>query len=217
MGGYSRATVAPEDSSLRDGVAHAHRPSSTTPPSSTGPSPSANPWATQPAPTAHAHANGQIITTADLVDEDALLTAADLERPDAATLAVGAGSCPPTKKACKNCTCGRAEEEALQEAIQAAQKKDLEGVPRSSPTSFPGVKTGAKTAQKVVLTAAGLVEDTDSANATTTITMGPGSSACGSCYLGDAFRCDGCPYRGMPAFKPGQRVEVPASLLASDF
>ena len=134
MGGYSRATVAPEDSSLRDGVAHAHRPSSTTPPSSTGPSPSANPLATQPAPTAHAHANGQIITTADLVDEDALLTAADLERPDAATLAVGAGSCPPTKKACKNCTCGRAEEEALQEAIQAAQKKDLEGVPRSSPT-----------------------------------------------------------------------------------
>ncbi|MEQ2271060.1 Anamorsin [Xenotaenia resolanae] len=94
----------------------------------------------------------------DLLDSDALLDDDDLKKPDAASLKApncgeGAGK---KKKACKNCTCGLAEE--LEQDSQEKQKTDLP------------------------------------------------KSACGSCYLGDAFRCASCPYLGMPAFKPGEKI-----------
>ncbi|KAJ1529193.1 hypothetical protein ONE63_005998 [Megalurothrips usitatus] len=92
----------------------------------------------------------------DLIDSDQLLAEEDLKKPEAASLKV----CGTTgkRKACKNCSCGLAEELATE-----GEKKE---------------ESTTKT------------------------------SSCGSCYLGDAFRCASCPYLGMPAFKPGEKVQL---------
>jgi hypothetical protein len=96
------------------------------------------------------------------VDESTLLSAADLAKP------VLQDDCEvgKTKKACKNCSCGRAEMEAGEEAK-------------------PKKVTLAMLENPAV------------------------NSSCGSCSLGDAFRCGGCPYRGLPAFKPGEKIVLP--------
>lgn len=97
----------------------------------------------------------------ELINEDELLDEIDLKKPDPANLKV----CATTKKrkACKNCTCGLAEE---------LENKTVQ----------------SKTA----------------------------SSACGNCYLGDAFRCASCPYLGMPAFKPGEKITLTGGQLKAD-
>ncbi|OWF48023.1 anamorsin homolog [Mizuhopecten yessoensis] len=98
----------------------------------------------------------------EMVNDDDLLDADDLKKPDPASLKADCGG-KAKKKACKNCSCGLAEELA-------------------------GEAPKPKTA----------------------------TSACGSCYLGDAFRCASCPYLGMPAFKPGEKVMLSERQLKAD-
>ncbi|KMT02654.1 hypothetical protein BVRB_9g203310 [Beta vulgaris subsp. vulgaris] len=103
----------------------------------------------------------------DLIDEDTLLTEEDLKKPQLPT--VGDCEVGSTRKACKNCSCGRAEEE------QKVEKLGLTMDQLDNP-----------------------------------------QSACGSCGLGDAFRCSTCPYKGLPAFKLGEKVSLPGNFLAAD-
>lgn len=106
----------------------------------------------------------------DILSDSEILAEGDdiFEGVVASTCGPNADDAPKKKRACKNCTCGLAEQEA---------SNNINGT-----TDIPAIKT----------------------------------SACGSCYLGDAFRCSGCPYRGMPAFKPGEQVRIPNDFLADD-
>jgi len=125
------------------------------------------------------------------INAEALLTPADRERPVACD-PVTSSSAPRKKKACKGCTCGLAEiEKAEEDAEQAELAKrlkvvllDVDGVVEVDATN--GVDKEKERLKKAA----------ESATKAT--------SSCGSCYLGDAFRCSSCPYRGKSLFiSPG--------------
>lgn len=110
---------------------------------------------------------------AQKIDEGALLEG------DEAGEAPSAG-CSTKPRACKNCSCGRAE-------LEAAEETKTDEPAAAAATG--AAATGAA--------AAGAVAPTPAADTAAF------SSACGNCSKGDAFRCAGCPHRGKPAFKSG--------------
>jgi len=115
----------------------------------------------------------------ELIDEDTLLTEEDLNRPVQIP-----PECAPRggkrRRACKDCTCGLAEKLAAEDAAKRA----------TADAQLQTLKLGADDLAEVDFTVQGKV------------------GSCGNCSLGDAFRCDGCPYIGMPAFKPGEEVRL---------
>jgi len=69
-----------------------------------------------------------------------------------------------------------------------------------------GPGTGKKKACKGCT--CGLAEELDGNSSGVKLKTKTVTSACGSCYLGDAFRCSSCPYLGMPAFKSGEKIQL---------
>ncbi|KAJ3299589.1 Anamorsin [Borealophlyctis nickersoniae] len=130
----------------------------------------------------------------ELEDEDMLLDAEDLAVPVAKNRPTDCEPVNGKRKACKNCTCGLADEMDTEE--------DGGGL---------GTTTAAEVGdgQKKKLDD-GVVLITPKKKATAP------ASSCGNCYLGDAFRCGSCPYLGMPAFKPGEKVVLGGNLLKDD-
>ncbi|KAI6117637.1 cytokine-induced anti-apoptosis inhibitor 1, Fe-S biogenesis-domain-containing protein [Pisolithus croceorrhizus] len=122
------------------------------------------------------------------IDAEALLTDADRVRPTPACEPFIPGA-PRRKKACKSCTCGLAELEAEETRKGKVVLLDADGVVEvsSGETEKQRLLAAAKAAPKA-------------------------TSSCGSCFLGDAFRCEGCPYMGLPPFNPGEKVEINLSM-----
>ncbi|XXH03469.1 hypothetical protein Hte_009874 [Hypoxylon texense] len=115
----------------------------------------------------------------ELIDEDTLLTEEDLNKP----VAMPAECVPKVgkrRRACKDCTCGLAQK---LEAEDAAKRKEAD-------SKLEALKLNTNDLNEVDFTVQGKV------------------GSCGNCSLGDAFRCDGCPYIGLPAFKPGEEVRL---------
>jgi hypothetical protein len=114
----------------------------------------------------------------ELIDEDTLLDEEDLKRP----IKIPTECKPKAKRrrACKDCTCGLAQK------LEAEDKARRENADNALNT----LKLQADDLAEVDFTVPGKV------------------GSCGNCSLGDAFRCDGCPYIGLPAFKPGEEVRL---------
>ncbi|KAG8813463.1 electron carrier [Serendipita sp. 401] len=135
-----------------------------------------------------------------LIDPMSLLESSDLERPvlacapiDVEALKKNGGT--RRKKACKGCTCGLAElekEELMRErGIVSSEDNEKDGATILDPEEAENLRLEA------------------AVRAANKITPEMAVSSCGSCYLGDAFRCSSCPYLGLPAFRPGEKVELP--------
>ncbi|KAL9601287.1 MAG: hypothetical protein Q9219_002582 [cf. Caloplaca sp. 3 TL-2023] len=116
-------------------------------------------------------------------EDDELIDEDDLlSEEDMQSTVVQPAECRPKpgkrRRACKDCTCG------------LAQRLEAEDKAKRNNADQQLAKFKAEELSEVDFTVQGKV------------------GSCGNCALGDAFRCDGCPYIGQPAFKPGEEVRI---------
>uniref|UniRef100_UPI00358FFC22 anamorsin isoform X2 n=1 Tax=Myxine glutinosa TaxID=7769 RepID=UPI00358FFC22 len=101
------------------------------------------------------------------------------------------------------------------ELIDSNQLLDAADLDRPDPGSLKATGCGPGRTRACKNCTCGLAEGLEAKDGGIQGAAAP-KSACGNCYLGDAFRCASCPYFGMPPFKPGEKVELSAMQLALD-
>ncbi|RHZ43724.1 electron carrier [Aspergillus thermomutatus] len=115
----------------------------------------------------------------ELINEDNLLDDSELSAP-----IIQPPECRPKagkrRRACKDCTCGLAQKLEEEDAAKRADADE----------QLDAMKLSHGDLAEVDFTVQGKV------------------GSCGNCSLGDAFRCEGCPFIGLPAFQPGEEVRL---------